>query len=195
MADTSSILSTLLSSSAIKGISKTSDTSADEVQRIVANAVPALLQGANKQATSKSTAEGFAAALSQHAQDNTSNIASFMKNVDLDDGLKVLGHLLGSSAKSTTAQISKASGTTVAKTTSVLSALAPLLMSLLGQQTQSSSGSAQASMAASLLGGLMQNVNVGDVLGSLLGASSSGSSKPSSNASGSLLNGLMGLLK
>ncbi len=194
MADTSSILSSLLSSSAIKGISKTSNASADEVQRIVANAVPALLQGANKQATSKSTAENFAAALSQHAQDDTSNISSFMKNVDLDDGLKILGHLLGTSAKSTTAQISKASGTKVSTTTAVLSALAPLLMSLLGQQTQSSSGGAQASMAASLLGGLMQNVNAGNLLGSLLGVSS-GSSKPSSNAAGSLLGGLMGLLK
>ncbi|MCR5172562.1 MAG: DUF937 domain-containing protein [Treponema sp.] len=194
MADTSSILSALLSSSAIKGISKTSNASTDEVQRILANAVPALLQGANKQATSKSTAENFAAALSQHAQDDTSNITSFMKNVDLDDGTKILGHLLGSSEKSTTAQISKASGTSAAKTISVLSALAPLLMSLLGQQTQSSSGGAQASMASSLLGGLMQNVNAGNLLGSLLGASS-GSSKPSSSSAGSLLGGLMGLLK
>ena len=139
--DASSILSTLLSSSSIKGISKAAGTSTANVTSVLSAAVPSLLQGASKQA-SGSTAASFAQALTDHAQADTSNLTSFFKNADLTDGSKIVSHLLGAKANSTTTSISKAAGTDSATTKSVLSAAAPLLMSLLGQQSSGSSGNA-----------------------------------------------------
>ena len=189
--DATSLLTTLLSSKSVTGISKATDTSTADVSNILAAAVPALLQGAQKQTSGKNAA-GFTQALADHAAENTSNITSFLKNVDLDDGSKILGHLLTASA---TKAIAKESKTTESTTKSVLSAVAPLFMSLLGQQTSGSSASA----IGSLLGGLMGNSNLTSLLGGLLGASSSSSgSKPGSGKTGSaagLVSGLMGLLK
>lgn len=193
--DTSSILSTLLSASSIKGISKTTGTDTDTVTTILSQAVPALLTGANKQATNSKTAESFAQALTEHAQDNTSNVGTFLKNVDLNDGAKIIQHLLGSSTASTTKSISKAANTDAETTSSVLSAAAPLLMSLLGKSAGSNTSS---DALSSLIGGLMKNVSVTDLLGGLLGSSSTSkkttkksTSSAASSIAGSLIKNLL----
>ena len=165
--DTSLILSTLLSASSIKGISKTTGTDTDTVTTILSQAVPALLTGANKQATNSKTAKSFAQALTEHAQENTSNVGTFFKNVDLNDGAKIIQHLLGSSTASTTKSISKAADTDTETTASVLSATAPLLMSLLGKSAGSNTSS---DALGSLIGSLTKNINVTDLLGGLLGS-------------------------
>ena len=172
--DTSSILSTLLSASSIKGISKTTGTDTNTVTTILAQAVPALLTGANKQATNSKTAKSFAQALTEHAQDNTTNVGTFLKNVDLDDGAKIIKHLLGSSTTSTTKTISKTADTDTETTSSVLAAAAPLLMSLLGKSAGRNTSS---DALGNLIGGLIKNVSVTDLLGGLLGSSSSSTSK------------------
>ncbi len=189
--DASSILTTLLSTKSINGISKATEASSSDVKSILANAVPVLLQGANKQ-TSGSTAASFTQALADHATADTSNLTSFFKNVDLSDGSKILSHLLTASA---TKSIAKASNTEESTTKSVLSAAAPLFMSLLGQQTSGSSASA----ISSLLSGLAGSSSVTSLLGGLLGGSSSSSSssngKTGKTGASGLVSGLMGLLK
>ncbi len=202
--DASSLLTTLLSSSSIKNISTAAKANTDDVKKVLMQAVPTLLQGASNQANSASTAAAFQQALSQHAQDNT-------KTLDLTDGAKIISHLLSSSgttASTATAQIAKAAGVSKAATGSILAAAAPLLMNLLGQQSSGTSTNALGGLMSGLLGGNMNNL-----LGSLLGGSSTAAAsqtaqastakpaasntKPASNSSGagSLLGGLMGLLK
>ncbi len=197
--DVTSLLTGLASASNIKNIGKAADASPDDVKNVLAQAVPALLQGAAAQ-TKGDSAAGFEQALSDHAKDKG-------KTLNLEDGAKIISHLLGSKASSTTGAIAKAAGVTKASATSILAAAAPLFMSLLGQQTSGTSGNA----LGSLLGGLTSNVNVGSLLGNLLGGSSGGASSASSagkkddkkdkkdkkdeSAAGNLLGGLMGLLK
>ena len=162
--DANALLTTLLSSASISNVSKCTDTKPEEVKSVLQAAVPTLLKGVSAQAKDSKTAAGFAEALTSHAKDYNSNLGSFFKNIDLEDGSKILTHLIGSSA---TKDISKKSGVSAAKTTSILSAAAPLLMSLLGKE-QSSSGSA----VTDLVGGLLKNVDVGSLLTGLLGATS-----------------------
>ena len=193
--DVTSLLTGLASASNIKNIGKAADASPDDVKNVLAQAVPALLQGAAAQ-TKGDSAAGFEQALSDHAKDKG-------KTLNLEDGAKIISHLLGSKASSTTGAIAKAAGVTKASATSILAAAAPLFMSLLGQQTSGTSGNA----LGSLLGGLTSNVNVGSLLGNLLGGASSASSagkkddkkdkkdKKDESAAGNLLGGLMGLLK
>ena len=195
--DASSILTTLLGSSSVSNIGKLCDTDSGTVSTVLAQALPALLKGADKQASDKESAKGFASALAEHAGVSTANLGTFMKNVDLDDGAKIIKHLLGSSAASTTKSIAKTAGTSAGTVSAILAAAAPLLMSLLGKTAgNNTSGDA----LSALIGGVMKNVNVGDVLGGLLGVSGAktrGSTKKSGTSGTAKLAGnlLKGLLK
>ena len=187
--DTSAILKTLLGASSIQGIGQAANANTDTVKNVLSAAVPMLLQGVSQQANNSSTAQGITQALADHAKADTSNVASFLKGVDLSDGAKIITHLLG---KNATGEIAKAAGTTSSTAKSILSAAAPLFMSLLGQQTSGTSASSLGNLVTSALG----NANVASLIGGLLGGSSSSSgSSSNSSAAGSLLGGLMGLLK
>ena len=200
--DASSLLTALLSSSSIQNISSAAKASTADVKKVLMQAVPVLLQGVSNQANNKATSAGFQKALAQHAQDGT-------KQLDLTDGSKIISHLLSSSgttASAATGQIAKAAGVSKAATSSILAAAAPLLMSVLGQQSSGTNANALGGLMSGLLGGS----NMSSLLGSLLGGASSAASqtqassansasnpKPASSNSGagSLLGGLMGLLK
>ena len=188
MADTtSSILTALLSSANIKNIGKEANASTADVKKVLTSALPSLLQGASSQASGASTAAGFLQALSSHAADSSGKI-------DLSDGAKILSHLLGSGMTSTTNAVAKESGVDKATTKSILSAAAPLLMSVLGSQTNASTSNSNA--VASLLSSVV-SANMGSILTGLLGGGSAGtagsSSKPgttSGNKKGSDLAGV-----
>ncbi len=178
MADiTSSILNALLSTSNIKSIGKESGAATADVKKVLTSALPSLLQGASAQASGTSTAAGFLQALSSHASDKPGAI-------DLSDGAKILSHLLGSKATSTTNAIAKESGVDKATVKSILAAAAPLLLSVLGQQTNASSSNSNA--VAAILSGVVSS-NMGSLLAGFLGggtSSQSGTSvKPGSQSS------------
>lgn len=194
--DLKKLAGTLLSSDSINGLSNLTGTSDSDVKNVLTQALPALLNGANEQAKDKNTAESFVSALSQHAKSDTNNLSNFMGKIDLNDGSKIIGHLLGSNTDSTVDNIAKKTGVSKSNISSILSAIAPLLMSLLGQQTNEDAN--KDSGIEGLLGSLLDNVDVGDILtGLLTDNSSSNNKKPAKkNDSGNLLTGLLkGFLK
>ena len=198
--DLKKLTSTLLSSDSIKGLSNLTGASKGEVNSVLTEALPALLSGANGQAKDAGTAKGFADALAQHAKDDTGNLAGFLGNVDLGDGAKIVGHLLGSDKDSLTKAVSKKTGVSAAKIGQILAAIAPLLMSLLGKQADEDEE--KESGVGALLGNLLDNVDVGSLLSGLTSTdTSSGSStgkkkkkKTSKKDTESSASGLMGLL-
>ena len=167
--DMTSLITTLLSSVSVSGVGKAANADKSNVQSVLNAALPLLLNGAKAQSEDKSTAESFANALLSHGQKDTSNVASFLKNVDLDDGAKIIGHLLGNGDSVKT--IAKESGVSSKETSNILSAAAPLLMSLLGQGTSTKKNNNTAA-ALSIASAVLQNVDVGDLLGNLLGGGS-----------------------
>lgn len=170
--DINSLVSTLLSSDTVKNVSKKTDTSTSDVKSVLSAALPLLLNGADSQAKSDDTAESFANALADHSKNDTSNLASFLGNVDLEDGAKIVGHLLGSKSESSTSKIAKESGIDADKVGTILSAAAPLLMSLLGQQTNEEKENDSSAAVGNLVGTLLSNVDVGSLVTGLLGGSS-----------------------
>ena len=164
-----SLITTLLSSDSVSGVGKAANADKSNVQSVLNAALPLLLNGAKAQSEDKSTAESFANALLSHGQKDTSNVASFLKNVDLDAGAKIIGHLLGNGDSVKT--IAKESGVSSKETSNILSAAAPLLMSLLGQGTSTKKNNITAA-ALSIASAVLQNVDVGDLLGNLLGGGS-----------------------
>ncbi|MBR6518834.1 MAG: DUF937 domain-containing protein, partial [Oscillospiraceae bacterium] len=136
---TSILLQSMLSDSSVKSLSKKTGSSKDEVSSVLTAALPLLLKGAGQQAEDEETAESFAQALAKHGENDTSDMDSYMDSVDMADGAKILAHLLGAETESTTKKVSKKSGTSSDNTAQILSAAAPLLMSVLGQENSKSS--------------------------------------------------------
>ena len=181
--DVKSMLRTVVSQDSVKQISRSVKVPEKDVQSVLMSALPSLLSGALGQATSQSTAAGFAGALNQHAASNTSNLGSFLSSVDLDDGAKIIGHLLGNNSNTVVDQAAEKSGLSIGQTLKILSIAAPLVMSLLGKTAQSQQ-QAQTQTATvtplqqtssgsgldigSIMGALLKNVDIGKILLSLL---------------------------
>lgn len=175
--DITSIVGTLLGSDALTGVSKTTKTKKSDVQSVLSAALPMLLSGAKAQSEDKNTALSFAQALLTHGSNDTSDLGKFLKNVDLEDGAKIIGHLLGND-DSAVKQIAKDSGVSQNKTASILSAAAPLLMSLLGQDSGSKKSADDDNDNLEAIGKLatavLENVDVGALIGGLFGGETGG---------------------
>ncbi len=179
--DLKEIAGQLLSADSLKGIASASGTSSSDVKKVLTQALPALLSGADNQSK---TSSSFAKALTDHASADTSDLGSFLKNIDLDDGAKIIGHLLGSSESGTTKEVAKKSGVSESKVTKILSSVAPLLMSLLGKESKSSG-----------IGDLLGSLDWGDLLGDLLDGDSSKKKSSKKSSSGGLGDILGSVLK
>lgn len=195
--DISKLTGALLSADSISGLSSLADVSGKDVNSVLTAVLPALLNGANNQAKGKDTTEGFAQALAQHSKADTKDVKGFLGNVDLEDGAKIIGHLLGSQKTDVTTSVVQQTGVSSDKTTLILSAVGPLLMSLLGQQADEDEN--KSSGVEALLGMLLENVDLTELL---TGTSSNESNKKdddkkeeSGSALGSIMSGLFKLLK
>ncbi len=197
--DLAKLAGTLLSSDSLNGLSNLTGASGNDITGVLSTALPMLLQGATAQAKDKDTAEGFSNALSQHAKDDTRDLGSFLSHVDLADGAKILTHLLGSDKDDTLKKVANETGVSQNKTTAILSAIAPLLLSLLGQQADEDEDTD--SGIGGLVGTLLENVDVGDLLTGLISTNTSsgnGKKKPASSKkdAGGIIGGILsGLLK
>ena len=191
--DLKALMETMLSSDSIDCMSKKAEVSEGDVTSVLANALPSLLNGIQEQANGEDTAEGFLGALGQHAQVDTADMASFFSNVDVEDGGKIVGHLLGANTDAATQEVSERAGLGSGKTALILALAAPLLMSLLGQQQQQTAPATTSSGIGGLMSGLLGGgqAQTTDLLGSLLG----GGYQQPQQQSGGLLSGLLNLFR
>ena len=171
--DLVNILSTLAGNDTVNEISKKFNIDTNKVSSVIKNALPTLIGAMQKNASTEGGAAALAKALGDHAG-NANSMISNLKNVDLTDGSKILGKILGNNATSIFEGIGKQTGTTGLQVNNILSSIAPALMNMLGK--------------------LKGNNNTGnDALGALLGSVLGGGA--SSNAGGGLGNILGGLGK
>lgn len=179
-----------------------------DIANILSNGIPSMLAGMQSNVSTEEGAKSLARALKQHSKDDFSDISAFLKGADLKDGKKILGHVFGDNQEEVIQKISEAGGVTRAKTTSILSLFAPLLLSMLGNQQnqqQQNSGFSLGGLLGGLLGGgQSQSSSSGGLLGglggslgtSLLGSMLGGSSVQEANdadTNGGLLSGLLNL--
>ena len=145
-------LNDLLSSDVITSIAKAAGASKGDTTNVLATALPELVKSMASNASTKSGANSLAKALDDHASD--ASASSLLKNIDLEDGAKILTNILGKNTNSVTSAVSKKSGVESDKIISILTAAAPLLLSALGSEKKSSKTDAD---------------HLGDLLGALLG--------------------------
>ena len=163
--DLNSIFGALTAGSAVSDMSKQFNVNNNQVNSVINAALPALIGAMQKNTATESGASSLSGALASHLGDGIN-----LSSASLTDGSKILKHILGNDTNSVFSALAKQTGTNSSQVGNILSAIAPMLLGLLGQGQKSSNTG---------IGGL------GGLLGGLLG----GSSKQSS---GGLLGGILG---
>lgn len=167
--DLVNILSTLAGNDTVNEISKKFNIDTNKVSSVIKNALPTLIGAMQKNASTENGAASLAKALGDHAG-NANSMISNLKNVDLTDGSKILGKILGSNASSIFEGIGKQTGTTGLQVNNILSSIAPALMNMLGKLkgNNNTGNDGLGALLGSVLGGGSSN-NAGGGLGNILG--------------------------
>ena len=128
-----------------------------QAQSAVSAAVPFLLSALNKNAQNGG-AEGIFTALDNHNGGILDNLSGFLgQGGNQQDGLGILGHVLGNNQQNVESAISKESGLNMGQVTQILALVAPIVMGYLGRQKQSEG--LDSNGIAGLLGGLVGGSN------------------------------------
>jgi hypothetical protein len=158
------LLNTDLGKSIISGVAGQTGQDESKTSSVLTMALPVLMQAMKRNAATPKGAEGLMSALSsKHDGSILDNLGGlFGGGVDsnvLDDGGKILGHVLGGKQQHVENALSQKSGIDAGSVAQILKVAAPILMGVLGNQAKK------------------QNVNsskgIEDLLGGLIGGSSS----------------------
>lgn len=168
----SSLLGAIADNNSINQMGQQFGLDSNQVSSVLSAAMPALLGAMQKNASTENGAASLAKALGDHA-------ASNLKASDLTDGNKILSHIFGGNLSSVLGGISKSTGTSTNQVSGILASIAPMLLSILGKNQQSSNTGAAG--LAGMLGGILGGSSANSGLGSILGAAMSdkdGDGKP-----------------
>lgn len=189
----------LLSSDVISSVAKSAGTSSKDTASVLASALPDLMKSMAGNASTKEGAASLSKALDAHTSD--SSVADLLKNIDTEDGAKILGHILGSKKDAVSTSVAKKTGVDNDSISTILASAAPLLLSALGSEKKSAGTSEDG--LGDLIGSLLgkdddKDNDISGTLFSLAGsllASNEGSSKKSNSNLGSILNVVGKILK
>lgn len=122
---------------AVKNMAQKFGVSEEVVQKVVAMGLPMIVAGLNKNVANEKEAETLNKALEQHDGSllhNLSNAFSTNATNIMQDGMKILGNILGNTQQAVQNQISKGVGVSTELVGNILSAAAPLVLEFLGQK-------------------------------------------------------------
>ncbi len=154
------LLNSDLGKTVIDGISKQSGQSSEKTNNLLTMAMPVLMQAMRRNATKPQGAEGLMNALNTKHDgsilDNLGDLFSRGVNHDvINDGGKILGHVLGNRQQNVEMALSQKSGIDAGSVANILKIAAPILMGMLGKESRQSSVS-NASGLEGLLGGMLK---------------------------------------
>lgn len=161
--ETTAIMNAVMNEDTLKMVGKMAGIDEKEVGGVVANILPALIKGAANQNKNADTAASFLEAVMAHGEKDSSDMSKFIKNIDMEDGAKIVGHLLGKEDEKTAAVAAKASGIDAKKIIKLMAILAPIIMNQLGKESKKSGKKTNDDMG-DLLGSIVKNVDIGDVI-------------------------------
>ncbi len=185
--DLNSILGVLAAGSTANQIGNQFNIESNKVSSVITAALPTLIGAMQKNASTEGGANALAKALGDHSGDTNFNMGS----VNLTDGNKILGHILGGSSNSIFSSLAKQTGTSSNQVSSILASIAPTLLGLLGkgQKSSNTSVSGLGGMLGALLGGGgSSNSGGGMGMGGILGAALS---DKNGNGTPDILEGLL----
>ena len=189
------LLKSMTSSSSLDTMSRRTGGSNDQMAALISLALPILLKALTENASTKDGAASLNEALSQHRE--TGSVAEQFETADMDDGAKILQHILGGNSSSVMNGLSRQSGLNNDQVGSALSALAPVLLSSLSAASNQAPVQRQKPPID-----LSDGIDASDILGfmQMMSANQGGAGarrRPQNQASfdGSDLLGLLSMLK
>ena len=195
------LLKALLSKEAIKALTKKTGLDGKSLKKLLPLAIPVLMKMLTKNASSEAGASSLLAALAQHTGKKPA--VEQIAEADTDDGDKIIGHIFGNKKKEELQALSAQSGLSENQVSSVLSGIAPTLLTTLSAATQSAkpasagkvdlSDGLDLSDVMAMLGGARPSAS--DLLGSLFGGKAVKEEKDSAVNGASLLNSLLAMKK
>jgi len=157
------LLNSDLGKQIIGGVSQETNQPADKTASVVSMAMPLLMGAMKRNANSQEGAQGLMNALNnKHDGSLLDNLGGFFGggvNEDAkQDGLGILGHVLGGSQNNVVGALSNKSGMDTDSVIKVLTVVAPIVLGYLGKQKKQQNVSSESGIG-SLLGGLMGGGN------------------------------------
>ena len=163
--DMDTIMNMILQSGALEQVSGMLGVDDKSAESAIESVMPMLLQGMQGQVNNKSTQQGFLQALLDHSADDTDDLKKAVKNVDVEDGAKIVNHLLGSQQQEeVAASAKKKSGLDTKTIIKLMAILAPILMSKMGKQAKAQTKQSNTSDMANVVGGLLDGIDAKDVV-------------------------------
>lgn len=153
--DITKLLSAFSNSDSVSALSQSSGAKPGQVSDLLAKAIPILMKGMEQNASTETGANSLAKALDDHAGGDISDTGAFLKNVDLSEGSKILGHILGGKQNDVQTGLAQKTGLSLSQVGTILSSAAPMLLSVLGGHKQNANvgNSGIGGMLSSLIGG------------------------------------------
>ncbi len=153
------LLNSDLGKTIVSGVSNQTNQSQNKTQDVLTMALPVLMAAMKKNAKTPQGAEGLLGAIgSKHDGSILDNLGSlFEGGVDsnvLEDGGKILGHVLGGKQQHVEMALSQKSGIDAGSVAQILKVAAPILMGVLGNQAKQQNVNS-ASGLEGMLGGLL----------------------------------------
>ena len=173
--------SSLLSDVAVTALAKKTGLSKTQLKKVVAIALPLLLRAMTKNVSSQAGVQSLLGALTQHT--NTRSIAEQIDEADDVDGGKIVGHILGNDTDSAVQAIAVETDMQEGEVRSVLSVIAPALLSGLSAAATSTAAKPQIDLSDGL--------DLSDVMAMFSGMQQQQQQQPVSTGS-SLLSALLG---
>lgn len=175
------ILKALLADGALKALAGKTGLNEKQLKKLLPLALPLLLKMLTRNASDKEGAVSLLGALTQHTSKKT--MQQQIAEADTADGAKIIGHILGKEKDASLLTLSNQSGLSQQQVSSVLSGIAPALLSVLSAASGSAAGKVD----------LSDGLDLSDIV-AMLGGAKPGpvSTKPQG---GGLLGALLGRKK
>ena len=175
------ILKALLADGALKALAGKTGLNEKQLKKLLPLALPLLLKMLTRNASDKEGAVSLLGALTQHTSKKT--MQQQIAEADTADGAKIIGHILGKEKDASLLTLSNQSGLSQQQVSSVLSGIAPALLSVLSAASGSAAGKVD----------LSDGLDLSDIV-AMLGGAKPGpvSAKPQG---GGLLGALLGKKK
>ncbi|TCI92737.1 DUF937 domain-containing protein [Tenacibaculum sp. M341] len=146
----------------ISGVAGSTGQDSSKTGSVLTMALPVLMKAMQRNASTPEGAEGLMGALNKHDGGILDNLGGlFGGGVDqsvVNDGSKILGHVLGSKQQGVQQVIGQKAGMDAGAVGDILKTAAPILMGMLGKQSRQN--------------GVSNSNGIGDLLGGMLGGSS-----------------------
>ncbi len=127
-----------------------------QTQQLAQVALPALMGALQKNAANPEGAKSLDKALEKHQDDKVEDILGFLKNVDTNDGAKMLQHIFGGQKEAVQTNLAQKAGLQSNQALDLLTQLAPLVLGALGNQKKQGEQSDLTNLISGVIGSLFK---------------------------------------